>query len=325
VVLNFFFRKLIMTFEMTLPIDTPLDENGETDETMYREMIDWYVSEGIDRFLLDGTTGGWTGAGLQDRTRRHKIGVEQVRKNNGFAAVNIASGSVADSIHFANSICTAQKPDRLVAMLPGVPTSRSEGDVVEFFSALSRLLPNDVPWGLYEFESLLGVGITVPALKQILQLNNAPSTVKWTSGNHLAALQVMRAIDGVSTANDFNVIPSHELAIELAVREGSPEFVSGALVPVPELANAIATAAQEGDEVELGYLQRLLTRWHADFNFIASKNGRDFFNTIKAAMAARHDGYPLFMVPGTLPVDKAAIDECRELIQKILKDLNQEE
>ena len=303
-------------FTMTLPLDTPLSDSGYTDLDWYRRMIEWHMKCGIRSFLLDGTTGGWTGSGVESRIHRQRQAINFVKELGGVAAVNIASGSVDDTCWMAEEAVAETAPDLLVVMLPGVPTVRADANVVEFCRAVSKRLPGGVAWGLYEFGSLLGPRFNAATIGEILQFERPPVSIKWTDPQDpFAALRIARQFH----SERFRVIPSHEVAIQLSIEEGLPEFVSGAIVPLPELAVAFERFAAE--PTKLSICQGLMNRWLLDFSEVCAQPGRDFFTCIKAAMAARHEGYPLFMMPGVRPVEEEAIDDCRVAIERILQEI----
>ncbi|MFN8392993.1 MAG: dihydrodipicolinate synthase family protein [Bdellovibrionota bacterium] len=299
-------------FKFTLPIDTPLNPDGTTHLRWLKSVIDWYSEHGCRRFLIDGTTGGWYGAGLADRIDRDTFAVEQIRIWNGYSAVNVASGTVSDSIRLAMSFDT-RGPDLFVAMLPGVPTARTDKDIVTYFEHLSAGLPVNVPWALYEFGSLLGPRLSPGTLRQILAGERPPCAIKWTDpADPTAALKIAKEFH----SETFRVIPSHERAIVDTIQMGLPEFVSGALILYPELVRAFEENTEDGDKLDL--CQQLCDEWLDEMKKIADELGLGVPHVLKLGLRARLDGYPLDMPLGFSAPSTAYVDRVRRTINDIL-------
>ena len=311
---------------VTLPIDTPLKSDGTTCDDWLRRAILWYSGKGVSSFLIDGTTGGWMGASIRDRLWRHQVALnvkKLMRDRNCKMAMNIASGSVAESLALA-TINVQLEPSRFVVMLPGIPIGRSHRDSVQFLRDVFDKLPEGIPGGLYEFGSLLGSRITPAILREVLEFKNPPRFIKWTNPND--AFEALR-IAGKFGCEGFRVIPSHEMAIQPAVMRKLPEFVSGALVPLPEVARLVEaiSAEDEIDQVKLTNCQSLINVWLLQLTSMIDHYDVSFIEAIKHCMAARIEGYPLNMLPGVVRTSSSneIIAEIKSGIEQILELVSQ--
>ena len=63
---------------MVMPVPTPFLENGEVDEKVFEELLDFYLASGIHAFFINGSYGQGPAMSVEQRKRTAEIAVKRV-------------------------------------------------------------------------------------------------------------------------------------------------------------------------------------------------------------------------------------------------------
>ena len=182
---------------------TPLDENGVNYEKL-EKLIEWQINEGINAFVICGTTG--EASTLTDEEHRDviKFAVEKVAKR-----VPVIAGTGSNDTDYAIDLTRFACEVGVDGVLVVTPyyNKTSQAGLVKMFTSIAD--NSTVPVILYNVPSRTGVNIE-PATYEKLANHPMISGIKEASGNISALAKTAALLKGkldIYSGNDDEIVP----------------------------------------------------------------------------------------------------------------------
>lgn len=144
---------------MVMPVPTPFLENGEVDEKVFEELLDFYLASGVNAFFINGSYGQGPAMSIEQRKRTAEIAVGRVKRR---IPVMIHTGAVdpftsSDLGRHARSIGA----DAVAIVGPYYYSDHNEYEVIEHYRAADKA--TELPILIYNNPAYSGYNIT-PAM-----------------------------------------------------------------------------------------------------------------------------------------------------------------
>jgi dihydrodipicolinate synthase/N-acetylneuraminate lyase len=168
---------------MVMPVPTPFLENGEVDEKVFEELLDFYLASGINAFFINGSYGQGPAMSVEQRKRTAEIAVNRVKHR---IPVMIHVGAVdpftsSDLGKHARAIGA----DAVAIVGPYYYSDHNEYEVIEHYRAVDQA--TELPILVYNNPQYSGYNIT-PAMMARLR-----ETVPRIFGSKLAKGSISEA------------------------------------------------------------------------------------------------------------------------------------
>jgi len=150
---------------MVMPVPTPFLENGEVDERVFEELLDFYLASGINAFFINGSYGQGPAMAVEQRKRTAEIAVKRI---NHRAPVMIHVGAVdpftsSDLGRHARSIGA----DAVAIVGPYYYSDHNEYEVIEHYRAVDQA--TELPILVYNNPQYSGYNITPPMMARLVE------------------------------------------------------------------------------------------------------------------------------------------------------------
>jgi dihydrodipicolinate synthase/N-acetylneuraminate lyase len=144
---------------MVMPVPTPFLENGEVDEKVFEELLDFYLASGCHAFFINGSYGQGPAMSVEQRKRTAEIAVKRIKQR---VPVMIHVGAVdpftsSDLGKHARSIGA----DAVAIVGPYYYSDHNEYEVIEHYRAVDQA--TELPILIYNNPQYSGYNIT-PAM-----------------------------------------------------------------------------------------------------------------------------------------------------------------
>jgi dihydrodipicolinate synthase/N-acetylneuraminate lyase len=232
---------------MLLPLPTVFDGTGEVDESLMREMTQFYLDKGVHAFFLCGSYGQGPAMSVGQRKRVAEVVMEEIR---GRAPVVVHIGAVDPY----TSIELGVHARRLGATAAGVVgpyyySDRTEDELVLHFQMVDQGV--QMPLFLYNNPAYQGYSITPALMKRLVGTIPRIFGAKLAMGGLDEALQYVREIPGFAPfALSTTLMPG--------LRQGVRGTVSPPLTTAPELGVELVRAIDEGRDADALRIQALV-------------------------------------------------------------------
>nr|WP_321514265.1 4-hydroxy-tetrahydrodipicolinate synthase [uncultured Pseudodesulfovibrio sp.] len=185
-------------------LSTPF-ENGEIDESAYRDFIEWQIEQGIDGLVPCGTTGEAATLTHEEQGRIIKICVEQAK-----GRVPVVAGAGSNSTKEAIALTKMAKDAGADAALQITPyyNKPTPGGLVEHFKAIAAEV--SMPFVIYNVPGRTGLNLLPAHLKMIVDAVPEAVAVKEATGDMNQAAQVIEQCGkdfNLLSGDDFTVLP----------------------------------------------------------------------------------------------------------------------
>lgn len=167
---------------------TPFDENGNILFDSLQRHVDFLISQGVDGFYVNGSTGE---SFLITPEERKKVLEAVIEANNGRAAIINHCGNIGTDLSIDLIKHCANLPIDGVSSVPPFYYGFSKDELVAYYNDLANA--SDKPFIVYNMPKFSGVIIT-PAIMKELRKNKNIVGLKFTH-NDFYALQQIRASD----------------------------------------------------------------------------------------------------------------------------------
>ena len=146
---------------------TPFTRAGELDEPTFRELLRFYLEEGMHGILVNGSTGEWWSQSDEERRRVAEIAVEELGGKMP-VVVGVTTFTAKHSAELGRQ-ARAVGADGILATPP--PYMRPGPDeIVQFYADLTSAV--DLPFMVYNMPSAVVVDTTVDVVLQLADLPN---------------------------------------------------------------------------------------------------------------------------------------------------------
>jgi 4-hydroxy-tetrahydrodipicolinate synthase len=278
-------------------VSTPFNQDGEVDEAVLRDHVDFLITNGLHGLVPGGSTGEFAALTVQERKRVNEIVIDQAA---GRVPVAPQTGSTrtAEAIELSKHAADAGASAVLLVQPYYEPPTRHE--VIEYFATVGEAA--GVPVIAYNLPGVTGMNLDRPFYRELLERTNVVKYVKDTSGSIEQAFDLIfnlgDAID-VFVGWDTIVLPAFSAGAAGSIW-GAPNFAPRECVAIYELAKS----GQTGAAFEI--FKRL---WNV-FDFLG-KEGYAVATKAAAQAVGVNLGAPRAPY-GELPADKK--DELTKLI-----------
>lgn len=150
---------------MVMPVPTPFLENGEVDEKVFEEFLDFYLASGINAFFINGSYGQGPAMAVEQRKRTAEIAVKRI---NHRVPVMIHVGAVdpftsSDLGRHARSIGA----DAVAIVGPYYYSDHNEYEVIEHYRVVDQA--TELPVLIYNNPQYSGYNITPPMMAHLVE------------------------------------------------------------------------------------------------------------------------------------------------------------
>jgi len=141
---------------MVMPVPTPFLEDGEVDERVFEELLDFYLASGVSAFFINGSYGQGPAMAIEQRKRTAEIAVNRVKHR---LPVMVHVGAVdpftsSDLGRHARSIGA----DAVAIVGPYYYSDHNEYEVIEHYRAVDKA--TELPVMVYNNPQYSGYNIT---------------------------------------------------------------------------------------------------------------------------------------------------------------------
>jgi dihydrodipicolinate synthase/N-acetylneuraminate lyase len=151
---------------MVMPVPTPFLENGDVDEKVFEELLDFYLASGINAFFINGSYGQGPAMSIEQRKRTAEIAVKRV---NHRIPVMVHVGAVDPFTSSDLGVhARAIGADAAAIVGPYYYSDHNEYEVIEHFRVVDQA--TELPILIYNNPAYSGYNIT-PAMMARLKEN----------------------------------------------------------------------------------------------------------------------------------------------------------
>ncbi len=150
---------------MVMPVPTPFLENGDVDEKVFEELLDFYLASGVQAFFINGSYGQGPAMSVEQRKRTAEIAVKRVNRR---LPVMIHVGAVdpftsSDLGRHARSIGA----DAVAIVGPYYYSDHNEYEVIEHFRVVDQA--TQLPVLVYNNPQYSGYNITPAMMARLVE------------------------------------------------------------------------------------------------------------------------------------------------------------
>ena len=243
---------------------TPMREDGSINDSVFRQLIEMQISEGIDALVVAGTTG--EGATLTDREHIDLIELA-VKCARGRVPVIAGAGSnnTAHAVYLSKE-CERAGADALLHVTPYYNKASQQGLFLHFSECAKA---TRLPIILYNVPSRTGVNIFPATYKRLSEIDNIVA-VKEASGNFSQMAKIASLCK-----DDLAVYSGNDDQITSALALGAKGVISVLSNIIPRETHEICETYFQGhsgksDDLQLKYLE-LIEALFLDVNPIPVK------------------------------------------------------
>lgn len=291
---------------MFFPLPTVFTEDGNIDEALTRDLIDFYVDAGVDALFVAGSYGQGPALSETDRVRLARFATEQVRKR---VPVIVHVGAVeANTAVELGRAALAAGADGVGLVGPYYYSDRSPAEVRSHFREVGRHLK--CPILVYNNTKYQGYPMSARLIAQLREDSPHIFGIKLNMGTLDEAIEVRDAV-----GSDFAIFAMASCLFP-GMLVGQAGTVSPPLGLCPEIGVKLVAAIDAKDYDAALRLQAELIEYHAAYVAMGKTYGRAV-----TAVGLRHRGfavkrYPRWDVPSVPEEGQAKV---RAMVDRALK------
>jgi len=287
---------------MLLPLPTVFDGEGQVDEAVMRDMIQFYVHTGVHGLFPLGSYGMGPALSIEQRKRVAKIVVEEVR---GRIPIVLHVGAVDPYTTIELGLHGRSLNVDAIGMVgPYYYSDRTMPELLLHFKMVDKAV--QLPIFIYNNPEYQGYPITLPMMQELA------ATVPNIFGTKLAGDTVKEALKYVEAIPGFAVfVTGGGLMPEML--EGVRGTVSPSLTLTPELAVALVKAIDERRDEYAIQLQTLVTEVSVTVRRLWKKYGRAIQGEGLRALGLPIKQFPRWPTP---PVPEAEREELFAVLKR---------
>src|SRR5688572_23079623 len=289
---------------VVLPSPTVFREDGSVDETLMRELTDWFVACGVHAFFVLGSYGQGPALNPEERKKVAEIIVQQV-KHRVPVVVHIGAVDPFTAIELGKH-AQSIGAEAVGHVGPYYYADRSEYEIIEHFKMVDRALC--MPMLIYNNPRYSGYNIHPVFMARLVEAVPNIFGAKLAMGSVDEAMAYMKI---VGTPFAPFALASNLVS---AMSVGVAGTISPPLAVTPEIGVELIRAIDTGKIEEALLLQRAVIRIHDIFLRLAGPFGRTIY---REAMRLR--GFDVKMYPRwpSKPLSREAYDELRDLFAEL--------
>jgi dihydrodipicolinate synthase/N-acetylneuraminate lyase len=252
-----------------IPLPTPFDKNGEVDESVFRQIIDFELKANVDGIMVAGSYGQGPVMRSDQRMRVAETAVDQV---NGRVPVVVHVG--APDIQTVVTLAEHSQrigANALLIVPPYYYTDHSEYEITEHYKAVARAV--SLPIYIYNNKRYAGIDITPEYARRLVEAVPTIRGVKLAWGTAQETASYVSALKGC----DFGVFPGTATEMIAASQLGA----RGTLAPLaslfPELCVDLWKSATNKEGERAAVLQERVKKLNGVLAELVKKVGRTAF------------------------------------------------
>lgn len=221
-------------------VSTPFNKDGDVDEAVLRDHVDFLIDNGLHGLVPGGSTGEFAALSVDERKRVNEIVIEQAA---GRVPVAPQTGSTRTIEAIELSKHAADAGASAVLLVQPYYETPTRHEVIEYFATVGEAA--GVPVIAYNLPGVTGMNLDRPFYRELLERTDVVKYVKDTSGSIEQAFDLIFNLgDAMDTfvGWDTIVLPAF-LAGAAGSIWGAPNFAPRECVAIYELAKAGKTAA----------------------------------------------------------------------------------
>lgn len=215
-------------------IVTPFDKNYQVDETKFRELIDFQISNGINGLVPCGCTGEAATLTHQEQKKLIKITVEAVNKR-----VPVIAGTGSNSTEETLDLTTyAEKvgADGALIITPYYNKPTPKGQILHYERVAKEV---NIPIILYNVPSRTGISLSPEVVAKLNEIDNIVA-IKEASGS-------LKQVNKILSLCDITVLSGDDFLSLPMLSVGAKGVISVAANIVPEEVSTLINSYLEGD------------------------------------------------------------------------------
>jgi len=197
---------------MVMPVPTPFLENGEVDEKVFEELLDFYLASKVNAFFINGSYGQGPAMSVEQRKRTVEIAVKRVKQR---VPVMVHIGAVDP---FTSSDlgrhARATGADAAAIVGPYYYSDHNEYEVIEHFRVVAQA--TELPILVYNNPQYSGYNITPTMMTRLVEAAPSVFGCKLAKGTISEAQRYLSAVgkDFTLFAPASNVFPGMLVGIK---------------------------------------------------------------------------------------------------------------
>lgn len=221
---------------MFLPLPTPFFENGDVDYQILEEIVDFYVSTGVNAFFVLGSSGQGPATSVEQRKKIAEVVIKRTRHQIP-VAIHIGAVDPYTSIDLGKH-ARSIGAEAVGIVGPYYYSDRSEWEISEQIKLVDRKV--ELPMMIYNNPQYSGYNISPSMIAKLCEEAPRIFAMKLAGGAILAAQRYQRATPDLSI-----FIPADSLFPGMLL--GLKGTISPPLIPFPEIGIRIVKAIDRGD------------------------------------------------------------------------------
>lgn len=252
-----------------IPLPTPFDEDGEVDEKVFRQIIEFEVNANVDGIMVAGSYGQGPVMRKDQRERVAELAVDQV---DGRVPVVVHVG--APDVQTVVSLAKHSEKTGANALLivpPYYYTDHSEYEITEHYKTVARAV--SLPIYIYNNKRYAGIDITPDYARRLVEVIPSIRGVKLAWGTAQETASYVDALKGF----DFGVFPGTATDSIAAADLGARGTFAPLASLFPELCVDLWKAAVNKQGERATVLQERAKRLNGVLSECVKKVGRTAF------------------------------------------------
>ena len=222
-----------------IPVITPVDAQGEFNEPVYRQLIDFWADHGIDGVFPFGTTGEFYA--FDNEVYRHVL---EVTKDAVRGRMAVYAG--ANHITTAGAVELAKIAEEVgvdaLSVLTPMFVSQTQDELLAYYTTIANA--TSLPIIIYNNKPKTNVTVAPETVRKLAQIKNIVG-VKDSTGDMTNTEEYIRLTRDLP---DFRVLVGRDTLIYAGLCYGAAGAITSCANIAPDLAVAIYNCYKAGDQ-----------------------------------------------------------------------------
>ena len=222
-----------------IPVITPVDAQGKFNESVYRQLIDFWADHGIDGVFPFGTTGEFYA--FDNEVYRHVL---EVTKDAVRGRMAVYAG--ANHITTAGAVELAKIAEKVgvdaLSVLTPMFVSQTQDELLAYYTTIANA--TSLPIIIYNNKPKTNVTVAPETVRKLAQIENIVG-VKDSTGDMTNTEEYIRLTRDLP---DFRVLVGRDTLIYAGLCYGAAGAITSCANIAPDLAVAIYNCYKAGDQ-----------------------------------------------------------------------------
>lgn len=222
-----------------IPVITPVDAQGKFNESVYRQLIDFWADHGIDGVFPFGTTGEFYA--FDNEVYRHVL---EVTKDAVRGRMAVYAG--ANHITTAGAVELAKIAEKVgvdaLSVLTPMFVSQTQDELLAYYTTIANA--TSLPIIIYNNKPKTNVTVAPETVRKLAQIKNIVG-VKDSTGDMTNTEEYIRLTRDLP---DFRVLVGRDTLIYAGLCYGAAGAITSCANIAPDLAVAIYNCYKAGDQ-----------------------------------------------------------------------------